>query len=124
MSQSISRILIFAGIGVVLISAIMAGIILELRYEQQFDRTNNLWELLFSSSFTELSLEGKVIQLARAEAEADRVKESVAIWQSIFFFTLSVGAVLFTSGLAIWSMSQTAAIRVLQERVATLLPPR
>lgn len=120
MAQWVSRILILLGIGAILSSSIMAGALLNMRHEDEFSRTDAFWALTQSDKFQSLSLEKKVIELAQQEAVADRIRESHEIWESIFFIALSIGAIFFTAGLAVWSMSETAQLKQLQNTLNRL----
>ena len=90
------------GILLVLLCTLFAGWILKYQHDNEFDRENETYTLIHSESFKNASLEQKVIYLAVNEAESDRVRDSMQIWQSIFFLGLSAGAVMLGSGQALF----------------------
>jgi len=114
MIQWVSRVLIVIGAILVLLSAIFAGYMLKWQRDNEFERVNAVWNLVNSKDFKNKPLEGKIVALALQEAEVNRIRDSLQIWQGFFFLGLSIGALLLSLGLAVFFFWETRRLSELQ----------
>ena len=97
-----SLILLCIGILLVFLSILFGGFMLKWQLDNQFDREQEIRALINSEDFKKGNLEQKTVYLALEEAEFDRVGYSLQIWQNIFFLGLGAGALILSSGLAMF----------------------